>query len=336
MISDHNPLVYIVVLHWKAYARTRAALDSIAQISYRNYRVLIVDNFSNNGSLEKLQSEFSEHIFICNELNRGFSKGCNVGIREALKDAGCAYVMLMNNDATISPDSLGAAVAFAENDALAGVIGGKVLLSRPPYTIWYAGGQIDFWRGQAVVRGYGEVDRGQYDEPSETGFVTGALMLIKRAVLTKVGLLPEEYFFGVEEWEFSARARHAGFKLCYVPGFVGFHEADGSHWNYDPKFVYNSYRNKLIFQQSHLPRFVFPIWKAAFAFYGKHFARRARQRLIGKKLFSLPQPVELDQLDFALARAIEDHGKNELSEAVLNSFETDLQIQFRSRMASAN
>lgn len=332
----NTPLVYVVVLHWRNYERTRDALKSLRAISYSNYRVIVVDNFSNDQSVEKLQLEFPEHIFICNEENLGFSKGCNVGIRAALKDARSAYVMLINNDATISPDSLGAAVAFAENDALAGVIGGKVMLSRPPYTIWYAGGQIDFWRGQAVVRGYGEVDRGQYDEPSETGFVTGALMLIKRAVLTKVGLLSEDYFFGVEEWEFSVRARRAGFKLFYVPGFRGAHEADGSHWNYDPKFVYNSYRNKLIFQQSHLPRLLFPVWKAAFAFYGKHFARRARQRLIGKKLFSLPQPVEFDQLDFALARAIEDHGKNELSEAVLNSFEAELQIRFQSKMASAS
>jgi GT2 family glycosyltransferase len=216
------------------------------------------------------------------------------------------------------------------------VIGGKVLLARPPHTIWYAGGQIDFWRGQAIVRGFGEADRGQYDLPCETGFVTGALMLIKRAVLNRIGLLPEEYFFGVEEWEFSARARRAGFKLFYVPTFVGFHEADGSHWNYDPKFVYNSYRNKLIFQQSHLPRIIFPLWKAVFAFYGKYFARRARQRLIGRKLFSIPQSVEFDQLDFALARAIEDHGRNEMSEAVLHSFEAELHNRFQSKVVSAN
>src|SRR2546421_9447387 len=192
MAEDQTPLVIVVVLHWKNYDRTRAALKSLQRISYPNYRVTVVDNFSNDGSIENLQSEFPQNSFVRNEENLGFSKGCNVGIREALKDDRCDYVMLMNNDATISPNSLAAAVAFAENDASSGVIGGKVLLSRPPYTISYAGGQIDFWRGQAVVRGFGEIDRGQYDEPSETGFVTGALMLIKRAVLTNIGLLPEE------------------------------------------------------------------------------------------------------------------------------------------------
>jgi GT2 family glycosyltransferase len=237
-------------------------------------------------------------------------------------------VLLMNNDATVEQKSLATAVAAAEADPAIGIVTGKILLSRPPYTIWYAGGHIDRWRGQAVGRGFGEVDRGQFDSPGETRFATGALMLIKRTVFDRAGLLPEEYFFGVEEWDFSTQVRKVGFKLQYEPGFLGHHAADGSHWNYDPKFVYNSYRNKLIFQQKHLPRLIFPIWKAAFAFYGKHLARRARARLIRKNLFELPRPIDVNQLDFALARAVADHGKNEMSETVLDSFEADLRRRF--------
>ena len=327
-LENQTPLVYVVILHWKHYDYTRAAIESIRANAYTNYQLIVVDNASENGSVEALQQSFPDVRFILNRSNLGFAKGCNVGIRAALDDSQCAYVLLMNNDATILPASLSPAVAAAETDPAIGIVCGKVLSSRPPYTIWYAGGRIDFWRGQVVGRGFGEVDRGQYDAPGETGFATGALMLIKRAVLERVGFLPEQYFFGVEEWDFSATVKRAGFKLYYLPEFLGYHAADGSHWNYDPKFVYNSYRNKLIFQQRHLPRLIFPIWKAAFAFYGKHLARRARQRLISKDLFPLPQPIEVDQLDFALARAIADHGKNQLSEEVLNSFEVELRRKF--------
>ncbi|HYW73824.1 MAG TPA: glycosyltransferase family 2 protein [Pyrinomonadaceae bacterium] len=324
-----HPLVYVIVLHWKNYEHTQAAIKSILAGAYQNYRLLIIDNGSHDGSVEALQQKFPEVRFILNERNLGFARGCNVGIREALGDPNCAYVLLMNNDATILAESLGAAVAAAEADHDIGIISGKILLASLPHTIWYAGGRLDFWRGQAVTRGFGEMDRGQYDLPCETGFVTGALMLIKKTVLTSIGPLPEEYFFGVEEWDYSARARQAGFKLYYVPGFFAYHAADGSHWNYDPKFVYNSYRNKLIFQQKYLPRLVFPVWKAAFAVYGKYVARRARQRLIDKKLFPLPRPVDFERLDFALARAIEDHGKNTLTEEVLDSFESEMQARFR-------
>jgi GT2 family glycosyltransferase len=331
MNDQAQPLVYVIVLHWRNYEHTHAAITSILKNSYANYRVIIVDNGSFNTSVEQLQREFPQVTFKINDSNLGFSKGCNVGIQEALKDVHCEYVLLMNNDATIERDSLQAAVDVAEKRSSIGIVSGKILSSRPPHTIWYAGGRIHSWRGRAVVRGFGEVDRGQYDHPSETGFVTGALMLIKRVLLTTVGLLSEEYFFGVEDWDFSERTRRAGFTIYYEPSCLAHHAADGSHWNYDPKFFYNCYRNKLIFQQNHLPRLVFRVWKAAFAFYGKHFARRARQRQIDKKLFSLPAPVEFDKLDFALARAVEDHGKNEMSEAVLNSFETELRIRFQSK-----
>ncbi len=326
--NRQHPLVFVVILHWKSYDYTRAAIESILTNDYEHYQLIVVDNASQNGSVEALQQSFPDVRFILNKTNLGFSKGCNVGMRAALSDSRCGYVLLMNNDATISRESLAAAVAAAESKPAVGIVCGKVLSSRPPHTIWYAGGRIDYWRGRVVGRGFGEVDRGQHDSAGETGFATGALMLIKRSVLTGIGLLPEEYFFGVEEWDFSARARRAGFKIFYLPEFLGYHAADGSHWNYDPKFVYNSYRNKLIFQQKHLPRVIFPFWKAVFAFYGKHLARRARRRLIESNLFELPQPVEVNQLDFALQKAIADHGQNEMSEEVLNSFEAELRHRF--------
>jgi hypothetical protein len=72
----------------------------------------------------------------------------------------------------------------------------------------------------------------------------------------------------------------------------------------------------------------FRFWKAAFTFYGKHFAQRARQKLISRNLFPLPRSMEVNQLDFALTRAIADHGQNELSEDVLNAFEVELHKRF--------
>src|SRR4051794_25693657 len=114
-MTDHSqPLVYVIVLHWKNYEHTRNAITSILSNSYGNYRVIVVDNGSFNTSVERLQREFPQVTFIVNETNLGFSKGCNVGIREALKDVGCEYVLLMNNDATIERDSLPAAVDAAE------------------------------------------------------------------------------------------------------------------------------------------------------------------------------------------------------------------------------
>jgi GT2 family glycosyltransferase len=336
MNSQQIPRVQIVVLHWKNYSHTCTALASLAQLSYPNYGVLVVDNFSADGSIERLQDAFPAHAFLMNESNLGFSRGCNRGIRAALDDRECAYVLLVNNDATITPDGLGYAVGFAESNPKCGALSGKILTSRSTNKLWYAGGRISRLRGQAIVRGFGDYDQGQFDSCCEVGFVTGALMLIKREVLETVGLLPEEYFFGAEEWDFSLALKRAGYKLFYFPQFVGYHAADGSHWNYDPKFVYNSYRNKLIFQEKYLPRLVFPLWKKVFSIYGSYLARTARQRLIGEGKFKVNQPVKLNDLDFALTRAIKDHGTNRLSEGVLNMFEKELHARRSSTQPTAS
>jgi GT2 family glycosyltransferase len=174
------------------------------------------------------------------------------------------------------------------------------------------------------VRGFREDDRGQYDEPQEIGFVTGALALIKREVLEGVGLLPEEYFFGVEEIDYSVAVRRAGYKLLYVPGFLVYHSSDGSHSNYDPKFVYNGYRSKLILQEKYLSKPAFVLWKAVFRFYGKYLAAHTWQRLRDEDFGQPDKRVPLDDMMFAFERAFADHGKNVLSEESLNRFEAEL------------
>jgi len=311
-------------LNWENFPDTKDCLNSLQQTTYPNLRIIVVDNCSRDNSADRLKKEYPHLTFILNNQNLGFARGCNAGIREALKDRECDYVLLLNNDAVICPESLLEAIKSIEADAGIGVISGKILLFPESKTIWYAGGYINRWRGQAVVRGFNEVDHGQYETSCEVGFSTGALMLIKREVLERVGLLPEEYFFGVEEWDYSFKVRRSGYKLYYVPKFVAYHKADGSHWNYDPKFVYNSYRNKLIFQEKYLPKGLFPLWKAVFGFYARHLARRSRKRLIRRDQRNKLRDIPLDQLDFALSKALKDHGTNTLSEETLLSFNEEL------------
>jgi GT2 family glycosyltransferase len=320
--SGNRPLVYVVVLNWNRYELTKRCIDSLLANVYPSLKLIVVDNASIDGSGVRLRSEFATCDFVFNYENLGFARGCNSGIKVALQDANCAYVLLINNDATLAPHGLSKAIEAAEASREIGLVGGKILKSPESKLMWYAGGDISLWRGQAKSRGFRELDHGQYDNPCDVRFVTGGLMLIKRSVLEKVGLLPEEYFFGVEEWDFSMTTRKWGFRLRYVPELVAFHKGDGSHWNYDPKYVYNYYRNKLIFQEKFLPKGVFPLWKILLLMYQKYWARQKFQRTMIQ--FDWERPGLLDDLEFALAEAIKDHNKGELSEHTLKSFEAKL------------
>jgi GT2 family glycosyltransferase len=146
-------------------------------------------------------------------------------------------------------------------------------------------------------------------------------MLIKREVLEKVGLLPEEYFFGMEEYDFSLTVKKAGYKLYYVPQFESYHWGDGSHSNYDPKYVYNNYRSKLIFQEKFLPKGVFPLWKLVFILYGRYSAKRVWRKLREEDDGLEDSSIPFEDLDFAFARAIADHGTDLLTEESLDNFQ---------------
>lgn len=331
--NQNRPRVYVVVLNWNNYAATRSCLNSLREVTYPNLQILVVDNGSADGSGKQLAAEFPDFEFIFNDRNEGFSRGCNVGIRAALKDPACAYVLLLNNDAVVTPGFLEQAVETAEANPQIGLVGGKLLFSSESKTIWYAGGEIDRWRGASLVRGFREEDQGQYDVAGEVGFIIGALMLIKRVVLEKVGLLPEEYFFATEDIDYSLAVRQAGFTLHYVPEFLAYHGVAGSHTKYDPKFVYNNYRSKLLFQEKYLPKSAFFFWKLVFQLYGKIIACRRWQKIRNEDPDLNDKRAPFDELKFAFAKAMADHGKDVLSEETLKAFNEALKCWKRQRVS---
>jgi GT2 family glycosyltransferase len=308
-------------LNWNNYDDTKKCLDSLRLATYPNLRVMVVDNGSVDNSGSQLASEFSEWRFIFNDKNLGFARGCNAGIRAALQDNLCAYVALLNNDATVPPAFLEKAIDTAEANARIGVVGGKILTSPQEKRICYAGGSIDRLRAGCRSRGGLRIDRGQFDKARTTGFITGALMLIKREVLETVGLLAEEYFFGVEDMDYSLKVRRAGYKLYYVPEFLAYHRGDGSHNTYDPKFSYNGYRSRFIFQQKYFPRILFSLWQKLFIIYEKQIAWRRVRKLTERNRGGGNNEISFDDMGFALIKAIEDHDKICLSEEALVRFE---------------
>lgn len=260
-MNNALPRVGIVILNWNNYRATSRCLTSLQGINYANYTVYLVDNGSTDGSREKLIREFSRGNieFVLNEKNLGFAAGCNRGIERALSE-GCDYVLLLNNDTIVyDRDFLLHAVELAESDPRCGIVGGKILFWPDTTRIWSTGGYITFLGGEVHI-GHGEIDRGQYDQVRERRFISGALMLIKREVIEAIGLLPEVYFFGKEEWEFSTRALRAGFKLLYNPKFSVYHEASNSHEWTDPTYVYNGTLSKIIYKRRNFSRMQYMIW----------------------------------------------------------------------------
>lgn len=263
------PSVYVVILHWKTYETTRACLTSLFRATYPNFHAIVVDNHSGDGSAEKLQAEFTRATFIFNESNLGFSRGCNPGMREAHR-RGADYIMLLNSDMQVEPGFLEPAVAAARSETRVGAVTGKIMITEKPNVFWHAGGHVDPIRVQGVARGKDEVDHGQYDQVVDTGWASGAMSLYPRATIDRIGYLPEEYFFGQEEWDYSTAILRAGLRIVYVPAFKGYHKAGGSYRANHPVLnTYGGYLNKMIYAEKYMPAWKWQVWRQVFRMYLK-------------------------------------------------------------------
>ena len=135
-----NPTVAIITLNWNGWADTVECLESVYQINYPNYHVVVVDNHSSDNSVRKIKdyasgnlevkSNFFKYdptnkpieivqysrenweikknsntnkqlILIKNEINYGFAEGNNIGIEYALSNLNLDYIMLLNNDTVV-------------------------------------------------------------------------------------------------------------------------------------------------------------------------------------------------------------------------------------------
>jgi GT2 family glycosyltransferase len=193
--------------------------------------VLVVDNGSTDGSAEAVRREFPEVEVLETGANLLYAGGNNAGITRALAN-GARQIVLLNNDTVVDPDCIAALSAHLEADPRIGIVGPKILYADASDRIWYAGGELSFWRGELWHRGIREVDRGQYDQPGDTGYVTGCCLMIRREALEQAGMLDERFRMYAEDADLCMRVRRAGFSIRYEPAARVWHKisvSSGGH-----------------------------------------------------------------------------------------------------------
>ncbi len=216
-----SPLVYVVVLTWNGKNDTLECLRSLQSVTYPNFRILVVDNASSDGTTEAVRQSFQNVEVIRNETNLRFAGGNNVGIRHAMSKQ-ADYVLLLNNDTVVEMGFLSELIATAERDPDIGMVGAKIYYHDDPTPqgtsrIWFAGGKIEWWEGWISHVGLRQLDRGQFESVEETDYITGCCLLVKRQVIEKIGFLDESYFMYGEDADWCIRAMRAGYKLTVQP-----------------------------------------------------------------------------------------------------------------------
>jgi GT2 family glycosyltransferase len=249
MVKIELPCIGIVIVNRNSQSFTLRCLAAVFASEYTNYQVIVVDNGSIDASLAAIQAAYPDLAIVKNPKNLGFTGGYNAGIRWVMAQ-GCEYALLLNNDAVIEPTALSALAKAARSDSAAGFLGAKICMIDDRHIILSAGGRLaDGW--QPILRGLGEVDRGQYDTPQQMDWLSGCALLVSRTAIERIGELDQDFFFYQEDVDWCYRGQQAGFKVLYVPAAAVWHPDTRQRDQASPLVTYYTARNSLLFVKKH-------------------------------------------------------------------------------------
>jgi GT2 family glycosyltransferase len=218
-------LVSVVVVNWNGARFLKNCLDSILIQSYTDLEVLIIDNASEDHSVQIVREGYPQLRLIENSENKGYCQGCNQGINSSSG----SYVLILNPDTILTPDFIKNLVSAMELDPRIGMASGKLL--RFDQTTLDTTGQFLRWNLTPLERGYGEKDEGQFDTPGYCFSTCGAAAFYRRAMLEDIKIKGEyfdsSFFAYYEDLDLGWRAQLFGWKCYYTPRALAFHYRGG-------------------------------------------------------------------------------------------------------------
>lgn len=200
-----KPLVAIVIVNWNKKELTGNCLKTLKMTTYPNYKVILVDNGSNDGSNEYLKKINPNIDIIKLDKNYGYTIGTNVGWKYGIEELNADYICAMDNDIiTIQKEWLDLIIDELQKYPTRGIGSGKHLFPDGRLQTPYIGADKTY-----------QMDTGKYDFIKEVPAFVGPAILIKKAVIKKIGFYDENFFYGPNDIDYCYRAEKAGYRLVY-------------------------------------------------------------------------------------------------------------------------
>jgi GT2 family glycosyltransferase len=260
--SERPPYVVVVVLNWNNLPDTLECVDSLARSDYSNLTILVVDNDSRDDPSIVLHERHPGVCIVRNARNLGYGAGNNSGLRRAI-DAGAAYVLLLNNDVVVAPDTVRRLVMAAEADGSIAMATPRVFYYDRPTEVYWDGGIIDWETGETPHDSRGLPVEG---ELKRSEWLDGCSLLVRVSAITDIGLLDERYFLYFEDAEWSVRALRRGWTNAVVLQASTWHKVSRSTGGLArPAVRYYYARNRYLFMRAHCPGGKRFLWRLRYA-----------------------------------------------------------------------
>lgn len=246
----------VVILNWNGIGWLQKFLETVMRFTAnQDTKVYVADNGSTDGSVEWISDNFNDIWVINLETNFGFAGGYN----RAINQIEAKYYVLLNSDIEVTEGWLNPLVRYMDQNPGTASCQPKIKSFQNKHHFEYAGaagGYIDkfgypFCRGR--VFDFIEKDYGQYDNPADIFWSSGACMIVSSDAWKKCGGLDDDFFAHMEEIDMCWRFHLAGFRVACVPESVVYHVGGGA-LHYDSPFkTYLNFRNNLFLLYKNLP-----------------------------------------------------------------------------------
>lgn len=252
----------IIIVNYKTLELTTSCIDSILKSNTKSldYEIIVVDNASEDGSIESIQNQFKSVKTIINHENQGFSKANNLGMKASVGD----YVLLLNSDTIVELNTLKGAYDFIKDHKHIGALGCKIMLpsgkldvackrSFPtPLNGIYHSLHLDEAFPDSVRFGAYNLTYVDENKICSIDCIMGAFMMVPRKVIDAVGILDEDYFMYGEDVDWCYRIKNAGYQVMYYPQVRIFHHKKASGiGKRNPKVIEAFYDSMIIFYNKH-------------------------------------------------------------------------------------
>ncbi len=226
--------VTIIIPNYNGKHFMEPCLKSLAEQTCKDFKILVVDNASTDGSVEYMKEEYPEIETLVLEKNYGFSKAVNVGIRHA----DTPYVLLLNNDTTVEPHFVLEMIRAIERSRYIFSVSSKMIQMYHPEQIDSAG---DLYTviGWGICRGAGRSIT-NYTEDCEIFSACAGAAIYRRELFKKIGYFDENHFAYLEDIDVGYRAKIYGYKNVYCPSALVYHVGSGTSGS-----KYNAFKVKL-------------------------------------------------------------------------------------------
>ncbi len=249
-------VVSIVILNWNGKQHLELFLPELVRhTTYPGSEIVVADNGSSDDSLDFLKKEYPRIRIIELEHNHGFSGGYN----RAIEQIDARYVLLLNSDIEVTEGWLEPMLELMENDEQVAACTPKILDFKQRTHFEYAGaagGFIDRF-GYPFCRGrlfdHLEEDQGQYDDPSNLFWGSGACLMVRADLYRESGGLDEQFFAHMEEIDLCWRLQRMGYLIRYIPSSTVYHVGGATLQRGNPFKTYLNFRNNLLLLHKNLP-----------------------------------------------------------------------------------